>query len=397
MGLKDYRNQIWNCVRCSSCEWVNPWEVKNAEFARVCPSSARYIFDAYAPHGRMDIARALIDGELEWSDKVAHIIYNCMMCGACDVMCKRGPALDVLDIWQELRIECVKNGTGPLPAHKIMAKNCIETGNVYGYGVSEKGNLDRAGKKASSPGKADIAYFPGCTASYGMRHIAVASSRVLNALGSELNVSMPPLICCGGILYKVGMVEEAKKLMEQNLDIIAKTGVKSLVFSCPHCYITYKYVYPKLGGKIDFKISHITELIWELIEDGRLELGELEDTVTYHDPCRLGRYAGVYQEPREILKAIPGLQFVEMDRIKENAWCCGGSEISRAFPDFSAWTAKERLREAVSTGATTLVTACARCTINLKNAGRDEHEAIQVFDITEVVLSSVRKKGGQIL
>jgi len=336
----------------------------------------------------MDIARALIDGELAWSDKVAHIIYNCTMCGACDVMCKRGPALDVLDIWQELRIECISNGAGPLPAHRIMAESCAKTGNISG--VSAKARPDSSTEDVQATGKAAIAFFEGCTSLYKVRRVAIASSRLLNKLGSGFNVVEVPMVCCGAPLYRVGMVEEAKKLMEQNLDIIAKTGLRRLVLSCPECYSTFKYVYPRLGGNIDFKISHISEFILEMIEGRRLELGELKDTVTYHDPCHLGRYLGVYQEPREILKAIPGLELVEMDRVKENAWCCGGgAEISTAFPDFSAWTARERLREAMSTGATTLVTACPHCNQNLRQARGDKYKAVQVLDIAEVVLNSV--------
>jgi heterodisulfide reductase subunit D len=168
--------------------------------------------------------------------------------------------------------------------------------------------------------------------------------------------------------------------------MIEKSGIKKLLFLCPGCYETFKSIYPKLGGEFDFKVEHIVEFLSEFVENNDIQFNELPERITYHDPCHLGRLSGVYEQPRKILKAIPELQLVEMDRIKDNTWCCGaGGGVKAGFKEFALWSATERINEVKATGSRILLTACPFCELNLKDSVAAHKEAIAVKDIIELV------------
>jgi Fe-S oxidoreductase len=201
----------------------------------------------------------------------------------------------------------------------------------------------------------------------------------------------------------------------------ASTGVKTIVTPCSDCYATFKVLYDKVKLKPDIEILHTTEYFSQLIETGDLKLTkEVPMTVTYHDPCHLGRLGepwirwegketklteglvgliihdppkefrkgakGVYDIPREIIKSVPGINLVEMERIREYAWCCGaGGGVLEAYPDFATWTAVERINEARSTGAEALVTACGWCERNFNDEIGEKGESIKILDIVELL------------
>jgi Fe-S oxidoreductase len=225
--------------------------------------------------------------------------------------------------------------------------------------------------------------------------------------------------CCGHFIYTTGQLTKAKKIATENLKLIRQTEAKTVVFSCAECYKTIKVDYPKILGlateDLGFEVKHITELADVWIKEGKLNLANPIDLkITYHDPCNLGRlsepwqpwrglrkqwgiydpprtlrrgFNGVYEPPRNILRAIRGVTLVEMIRHHENAWCDGNDAgVNEAFPEFAAWTARDRLREASLTGAEAIISCCPGCKGAFLNASQNN---LKVYDITEVLAKTI--------
>jgi Fe-S oxidoreductase len=212
--------------------------------------------------------------------------------------------------------------------------------------------------------------------------------------------------------YEEDLIRQAK----QHLELFRKSGAGILVTSCSDCYHAFKVLYDKCGINLGLEVLHTTEYFDRLIKAGKLNpTNKVMAKVTYHDPCHLGRLGepyihwegkeipghirlfdppkeyrrgthGVYEPPRDVLKSIRGLELVEMDRIKEYAWCCGaGGGVKETNPEFALWTARERIAEAESTGAEAIVTACPGCEQNLNDAAREIGSRLKVYDLVELL------------
>jgi Fe-S oxidoreductase len=168
--------------------------------------------------------------------------------------------------------------------------------------------------------------------------------------------------------------------------MLESLGVKTVVTGCAGCYSVLGEEYPEIQ-KPSYKVVHLVEMLADLVKDGALEpKSEVPMKATYHDPCHLGRYCGIYDAPRDILAALPGFELVEMQRSRDNSWCCGaGAGVRTAFPEFAEWAAKERFYEASEHGAEVLVTACPFCEQNLRGAS----DGMEVKNIFELLASSV--------
>ncbi|UCG68505.1 MAG: (Fe-S)-binding protein [Thermoplasmata archaeon] len=262
--------------------------------------------------------------------------------------------------------------------------------------------------------KPDVIYFVGCTSSYRTTEIAIATVKILEKAGVNFKIMSPDEWCCGSPMINTGQLEGAKKTMEHNLKSIRESGVEVVITSCAGCFKTFKYYYPKVFGELGFEVKHTIEYIDQLLREGDLELEkELNLKVTYHDPCHLGRLSepfvpwegerdhfgrytptkkmsrgvfGVYDAPRNVLKRIPGVELIEMERVKENAWCCGaGGGVKSAYRDFALWTASERIEEVKTTGADVLTSCCPFCKMNLHDAIKQKDEKMEIYDVIELV------------
>jgi Fe-S oxidoreductase len=226
--------------------------------------------------------------------------------------------------------------------------------------------------------------------------------------------------CCGGRVYDMGYKDEFLKLAEKTVKAWTAAGIKTLVTSCADCFHAFSRLYPPLGAQ--FEVLHTVQYLDRLIKEGKLKFSKTVPLrVTYHDPCHLGRQGepyvpwqgrekkifkqvvvyeprkpryngawGIYAPPRDVLKAIPGLELVEMERIKEYAWCCGAGGGSReAYPEFSGWTAAERIEEAKATGAEAIVSACGWCERNFIDAVTANGDKLKIFDIIDLVKQAI--------
>jgi Fe-S oxidoreductase len=389
------------------------------KFSTRCPSATKYLFDSYGAYGKMRIGLGMVDGKIKYSDELLEILYACSLCGACDIACKRNLDLEIELSLESLRIKAVKDGAGPMPAHKKVVQNILKKGNRFGLDNKQRKKWLPANIKPAA--KADILYFAGCTSSFRSMEIAKATVKILNASGTKFAM-LPEEQCCGNIPYSVGMIEEAKQIAKKNIDAIKKTGAKTVITSCAECYRTLKVDYPKALGistkDLGFNVVHLVEYVSELINKGALKLKKKIDMrLAYHDSCSLSRLSepwtqwkgerglwgvvspklerrrgehGIYKEPREILQGIPGVELVETIRKRENNWCCGaGRGAMEAFPEFALWSAQEKLEEVNEVGVEALVSTCPWCKDNFNRAVKKNGDSLKVYDIAELIAQAI--------
>ena len=413
-SLSDFRYTMESCNHCGQCKWLLAPKMRGWDFAEICPIHRRFHFDAYSGQGLLNIARELLDGRLQYEDGLTELIYACTTCGACDVNCKSIRDMEVLDTILALRARCAADGQLP-EAHRETAKRIADTHNRYGSPHASR--PDWQPPDIASDEDSDTAYFAGCAASYKRAGIAVNTVKILKAGGLSFQVLGAEEWCCGAPLWRTGQLAEAEAVIRHNLEAFSRRGIKTLITSCAECYGAFRSGYPRFA-ETDITVKHISEVAAGLVRENRLQLSELPGmTVTYHDPCMLGRLSetyvpwsgeikafglheppkiwrrgtdGIYDAPREVLRAIPGVALTEMIRNEENSFCCGsGGGVSAAYPELARQTAEERLREAASTGAEAVVSCCPFCEESFTAAGISGVEPLRCYDLTELLASAI--------
>jgi len=422
MALEDYQGDMGMCTRCSICKFIPMEKVKGSQHTYVCPSIARYNFHAYSGGGRMAMGVAMLENRLEYSDKLLDVVYNCQMCGACDISCKYAMDMEVLEPINEIRIKCVEDGH-TIPVLDKLINSLRKQDTMIPGAKAKRGEWAKGlDLKDITKQKTKVIYHAGCRVCYDkdMWKVARAAVRLLKKADVDIGIAGENELCCGGRAYQMGYKEELLNQAKQNMELIKKSGAEILVTGCADCYYAFKVLYDKFGLKDDLEVLHTTEYLARLIKEGKLKpTKKVTAKVTYHDPCHLGRLGepylywegkpvpghirifdppkefrrgtyGVYEPPRDILKSVPGLKLVEMDRIKEYAWCCGaGGGVKETNPEFAKWTAKERIDEAESTGAEAVVTACPGCEQNFNDTIKENRSSLKVYDVVELLEKAI--------
>jgi Fe-S oxidoreductase len=422
MALEDYRVDMELCCRCSICKFVPLEKLKEKQHSYVCPSIARYNYHTYSGGGRAGLGIALLENELEYDAKLLDVVYNCQTCGACDISCKYAMDMEVLEPIYETRIKCVEEGHTHTALDGIINNLQKKDSMVPRLKVKRGEWAKSLDVKDVTKEKTKVVYHAGCRVAYDkdMWPVAQNTVKLLIKAGIDVGIAGDNELCCGGRAYQMGYQEDFLNQARKYMTMIKKSGVKTLVTGCADCYHAFKVLYDKFGLKGDLEVLHITEYLDRLIKEGKLKPKKKVDIkVTYHDPCHLGRLGepyihwegkpvpghirifdppkefrrgtyGVYEPPRDVLKSIPGLKLVEMDRIKEYAWCCGaGGGVRETNPEFARWTAKERIVEAESTGAEVIVTACPGCERSFKDAVKETGSSLKIYDIVEILAKAV--------
>ncbi len=424
MSLKDFRPMMERCSNCSYCKWIPFDMLKSQRFGENCPSISYYNFNTYSARGRFQLGQTLLDNRCDYSDTVVEVIHSCTTCGLCDISCKVCRFnLEPLEHNIELKVSAVENGK-ILPVQQVII-NQLNKQKTMIPGRLKSNRLDWAtdfNLRDALKEPCDIVFFPGCKFSYDeeLRKVCKSAVGIIKKAGITIGTLGSSDNCCAGRALQMGFREDFTKAALTNIKALEKSGAGILVTPCSDCYHTFKRQYAKLGLKI--KVVHTVEYLNMLIKEGKIKLTrKVPLTVTYHDPCHLGRLGedyipwegkekkimnqvhtweprrpryngayGIYDAPREIIQSIPGVQLREMERIREYSWCCGaGGGCSETYPEFSGWTASERLTEANATGADALVTACPWCESNFKNAVDENGKRTEVLDIVELVQQAI--------
>ena len=342
------------------CKFIDHNEMTDTDFLAICPSGLRYKYEAYYASGRQEIARGLLEGKLDYNDRLLHILFTCTECGGCQVICSDQGNKNPLKTIVALRERVFRDELAPLPEHETLIKSMENYENPW---QQPRARRDAWMRKMKLPDprkeKVDTLFFVGCTQAYDpkLQNIARMTAEILEAAGVKFGVLGKDELCCGSTLLRMGNYDAYEKMARKNVELLNSIDVDRIITSCSGCNSVLREEYEELGG-LDAEVMHSLELVDELIQSGDIKLkNKINRKVTYHDPCHLGRYTGVYDAPRSILEAIPGVELVEMPRNRANAFCCGaGAGVRTAYPEFAGWVASERVREAVSTGADTLVT-----------------------------------------
>jgi Fe-S oxidoreductase len=386
-------------------------------FANVCPSISRYQFHSYSGGGRMNIGAAMLKNGFNYTPKLLDIVYNCQMCGACNVSCNYAMDMHVMEPLYEFRAKCVADGQIH-PALDQAIAGLRETDSIVPP-TGKRGDWAKGlDLKDAAKDKVEVLLYVGDLTSHDpkLKKLARATARILQQAGVDFGIAGDAEISSGDRAYQMGYQEDFLKLARRNMDYINNNGIKTLVTADAESYHAFKVLYEKFKLRGELHVWHTTEYIQRLIRQGKLEFkNPLDLTVTYHDPCHLGRLAepwrhwegkkipgdrfvfdpprpyrrgteGVYDAPREVLESIPGVKLTEMERIKEYAWCCGaGGGVDLSNPEFARWTAQERIAEAETTGAEAIVTACPGCQKSFNATIEGGGSRLQVYDIVELV------------
>jgi heterodisulfide reductase subunit D len=386
------------CVHCGTCRnWY-----QSKYWNPVCPSGEWKGFDPYYLSGKMQLAQALLKGRISWSSEIARPFFECTLCGNCSEQCHvvetngYRPIYDLaIPLLEAVRADAVSKGLGP-EEHRRFGEAIATKFNPFNEAHENRTAwLKEAVGTTQLSKKPDFVYFVGCTASYRQKNIAISTVKAFKKLGLNFTI-LEDEYCCGSPMLRTGQWDPVKELAKHNIEAVQNSGASTIVASCPGCYKVWIHDYAKdnygslLGIEHNFKVYHTTQLLADLLKKGVLKFKSVPNaTVTYHDPCHMGRNLGenaVYEPPRELLRAIPGVKLVEMERNKEVAWCCGsGGGVKGAFPDFALWTGEERVAEAQATGAKTLVSACPFCQRNLDDSSQALGAGMEVLDIMELV------------
>ena len=328
-----------SCVRCGYCQ-------------AYCPIYKVTKNESMNARGRMQLAKEAYN--TEFSELFAKRMNQCLLCGNCLEHCP--PEVDAPGIIEELRCEIFeKNGLSEVA--KYMKANAGGVGNITGDEQSSRllwlqPIADKVRPRMNE--KAEYLYLTGCVPSLYPSSYSIPQSfvQILEKAGADYTLMGDKERCCAYPLAIGGLKKEAAQAAEKNIQAVKALSIKTVVTTCPSCYHAWKEYYPELlGYEHGIRVMHGTELLLELVKQGKLQLSGLTDIVTYHDPCDLGRKSGIYDAPRELIRAT-GATLVEMERCRENSMCCGGGgNLESNDAALSGKVAQERVRQAMETGA----------------------------------------------
>ncbi len=385
--------ELDSCVRCGECVKWCPTYAASGEKPGLAPRDKilrwrEFMNKSYGVKAKLFGPQEIPQAELE---QFKDDVYGCTTCGVCGSVCEAG--INTVELWESLRTNLVKKGIGPYGKQGAVPKVIQQYHNAYL--LDQKDRLAWVPPDVKIADKADIIYFTGCTAGYKQLALAFATSRVLNKLGIKFTMLGEEEWCCGSNPIRTGQIhvgDVPRQVAKHNVEAIKKKGAKKVLFACAGCFRTAKVDWPRLiGEKLPFEVIHVTEFLEDLIKQGKVKWEKpINKTVTYHDPCHLGRHVGVFDAPRYVLSHIPGVKFIEMDRIKEFQRCCGaGGGIKAGLPDLAIGIAQSRVNDALATDADILSSACPFCKRNLMD-GRDSLKAnIEVEDVIELVAKAL--------
>ncbi len=381
--LEEYRDRIFHCLKCGACRLS--WEVSMP----ICPSGVKFGFDSHYAIGRIALARGVLEGQVKVDSELMRRVYTCTSCGACDEQCHEAVGVDPLQIIETLKSIAVESGAIP-PEVRDYLKAMTVYGNPYLLPASERGAWVKNGQVKPFSGQEYLLYI-GDVGSYDERAKKTASrvAEVLTSAGVSFGCLLDRELSDGNEVNRVGDKWFYEVLAENNIKLFEETGARKIVTLSPHAFNAFKNDYPQWG--FEGEVVHYTELFSRLIQDGSLKAaGTGTVKVTYHDPCFLGRHNDVYEAPREVLASIPGVELVEMERNRNNAFCCGGGGgnfFSDMLGSGEMSPSRIRVREALTTGASIIATACPKCFNMLDDAVKAEgvEDAIEVRDISQLL------------
>ncbi|MBR7124030.1 MAG: (Fe-S)-binding protein [Candidatus Methanomethylophilaceae archaeon] len=374
--------ELVQCQMCGYCIDVceahrqTPWE-------SVTPRGKIYYLNQLDKAG-FGLVDKIIGRKATISPDFVDAMYKCTGCGNCEEVCHA--KIELVKLWEIVRAWLVQEGVAPLPVHKGIAKKIATTGNSFGEPASKRDAWWPADVERAEVPEAIL--YAGCTGSYRMQHIPAAGATILARAGVKINCLGSEEVCCSSPLLRVGIKDQTMGLAIKTVTKADGIGANDMIMTCSGCYKTISSNIGDYYSKAGQNVYHFTQYVDKLIKEKKLPMNnEFNARVTYHDPCHLGRHSKVYEEPRNVLKKIKGIDFVEMEKNRDHSRCCGaGGGYKSAFNDFAVNIAAERIKDAEDVGADVIATACPFCVLNLKAGAKKAGSKIKVMDISEILL-----------
>jgi heterodisulfide reductase subunit D len=365
LQISRYRKEIYKCTRCGYCR----------EMVRESDNTSK---------GKMMLMRGILEGEIDFTPKLAEIFFTCSTCGSCRVHCPVD--LPTTEIFEEFRCDLADQELS-WPQHIAMGQKTRVQKNPYGEPQDQRmawlSEAPEVGRSAPN------AYFVGCTSSFRQTEIAKATYNILKRTGIDFTLLGPDEWCCGSPLFRTGQIELAKEVAKNNIEKLKELGVKRIYFSCAGCFRTFQTDYPKHFGRLGLKVESVMKLILSSLKEGKLKLKNTpEITVTYHDPCHTGRMTKRpdFKTPRKVIRAMPGVTLVEMRSREKGSMCCGaGGGLKAGNPELALKIATTRLEQSIPLQVDYMVSTCPFCKRNLSDAQHANNLPIEVLDLTELI------------
>lgn len=370
----DVAFMAYACARCGYC-------------VPTCEQYTGRGWESHSPRGKYAYLREVMAGREEWNRKAVDTFLVCTTCEVCNTRCQL--QLPIEHNWMEMRGKLVNDDKrGTFPPFEMIAASLRGEKNIWAGKSDNRDAWVPADVAEKIPEQSDILYFAGCTASFVETDIAEASIRLLQDAGYSVGYMGKDEACCGIPMKMAGKWDLFEEIFEYNTGQARKRGAKTIVTSCPACGLVWKELYAdiaaKRGESYEFKVKHYSELVSEAIGEGKLELKENPfegKKITFHDSCHAGRAQGIYEPPRDMLKAIPGLDFVEMEHNREEGLCCGSVLTLIGEPPVAPVLGGHRLQEAVDAGAETVVAMCPCCQVQLRDSNERNNLGLEIDDL----------------
>jgi len=372
----DPLEKLRRCIQCGTC-------------SATCPTA--YAMD-YSPRQVWRMVQLGLKDEVLNSST----FWLCTTCKACQVRCPRG--IDLMDAMISLKEYAFDKDVNVPDGMKLFGDTIATS-----YNISADDNKNRqiwSQNLAHVPRgvkprrrKAEVLYFIGCVSSFYPRAYSIPQAlvQIMEQVDVEFTTLGGDEWCCGYPLHIAGMGDHMAEFAQHNVQKARAVGVKKVVFTCPSCYYAWAHLYPEFVDVSGIQLQHASEYLAELLAGGEIALGPMDEVVTYHDPCDLGRKSGVYDAPREVLARIPGLEFREMSANRENALCCGGGgDVEVADQEVTIGVAGKRLAQVQDTGAKYVLSACQQCKRTLQEGARLNKIRVRAMDLTELVWKSMQ-------
>ncbi len=355
-------------------------------------------WESQSPRGKWYWLREYMEGKVEWNQFMVDTMIACTTCEFCDIRCSA--SLPIESSWMKLRgILIHEDKKMTFPPFEMMASASRSQGNIWaGYRKDRTAWFPKELEKKHGLGKkSKNVYFAGCTASYVEHDIGAASVTLLDAAGVDFSYLGTKENCCGTPMLVAGKWDVFKEIMRKNIEAVKEAGADTVISSCPACDMMWRHYYPEWADKLNMdyniKAKHYSEVISEKLKKGEFKFTHaLKGKVTWHDSCHIGRVSGVYEEPRDIIKAVPGIEFEEMAHNREEGHCCGSVLTLLKDPPVAADIGKSRMDEAKEINAKTVLALCPCCEFQLRVTEDKKKLGLEVKDLATFACKALGKE-----
>ncbi|MDP8223178.1 MAG: FAD-binding and (Fe-S)-binding domain-containing protein [Candidatus Lernaella stagnicola] len=368
----------WYAYSCSQCGYC----------VEECDQFYGRGWESQSPRGKWYWLREYMEGREEWSQFMVDTFLACTTCELCNFRCSA--ALPIEPSWMKLRGKIINEDKGlTFPPFYMMQAASRKEGNIWaGYRRDRDAWFPEELREQHMGKKSKIVYFAGCTASFVEDDIGISSAHLLHDAGVEFTFLGKKENCCGTPMLAAGLWDTFELIMKRNIEAVKAAGADTVITSCPACDMMWRKVYPEWAARrgIEYGLTsrHYSEVVAEKLDSGEFtfpENGQEKQKVTWHDSCHMGRVSGVYEEPRRMIQAIPGVEFVEMTHHHDEAHCCGSVLTLIKDPEVAHDIGKTRLDEAVEVGAQKVLAACPCCQFQLRVSADKRDVPIEVVDL----------------